>query len=298
MKIEHGLLSQTASVVALGSFDGVHLGHNAVLSLAAAHATKIGAVSVAVCLMPPAHYELIEGEALQQRHIELSGMDICNRVEFERYHDMSAEDFFYDVLIGTLGVKAIACGYDFRFGRGREGDVALLTKLCEENGVRLLVAEICCYKDERISSTRIRKALKQGDIEAANAMLARPYTIDFEVKRGFGIGEKLGFPTANQYWSSGFVVPKQGVYITRTIIDGGPYPSATGVTSRPSFTDGDAISCETTIADVELNLYGQNIEVQFYKYLLKPKKYDDKAKLTEMVKDACRQSTQFFKDKR
>ncbi len=297
MKIEHGILAQSASVVALGSFDGVHLGHNAVLSLAATHAAKIGVVSVAVCLMPPAHYELIEGEALQQRHIELSGIDICNRVEFEQYHDLSAHDFFHNVLVGTLGVKAIACGYDFKFGRGREGDVALLSELCEKNGVKLLVAEICCYKDERISSTRIRTALKEGDLEAANNMLTRPYTIDFEVKRGFGIGEKLGFPTANQYWESGYVVPKQGVYITQTIIDGRPYPSATGVTSRPSFTDDDAISCETTIADADLDLYGQKIEVQFYKYLLEPKKYNDKSELTKMVKDACRQSTQYFLDK-
>ncbi len=294
MKIEQGFLGQEASVVALGSFDGVHKGHAQVLSLAAGYATSIAVPSVAICLMPPSHYELIEGEHLQQRHIELCGIDVCERVEFERYHEIGAEDFFYKVLLQTLGAKAITCGPDFRFGRGREGDVPLLSRLCKENNINLLVAQVCKFEDERISSTRIRNALKNGEISAVNAMLGRPYTIDFQVKKGFGMGEKLGFPTANQYWGEGFVVPKSGVYITTAMVDGKLYPSATGVTTRPSFSESSDISCETTIANQLPDLYGQKIEVCFYRYLFEPRKFNNSTDLSRMVSDVCKQSQIFF----
>ncbi len=294
MNIKQGFSELTASVIALGSFDGVHLGHCSVLSLAASRAVEIDVPSVALCLMPPRHCELIEGVSLQQRHIELCGIEVCEQVEFEQYRNITAEDFFHGILIDKLGAKAVVCGPDFRFGRDRVGDVALLTALCKKSGVELLVADDYTHKGERISSTRIRTALKNGDIESANEMLGRAYTIDFEVKRGFGIGEKLGFPTANQYWEKGFVVPKSGVYITRTSVEGKHYPSATGVTSRPSFTDGTDISCETTIADTVVDLYGQKIEVQFHKYLFEPKKFEDKGELAAMIGDVCRQAQQYF----
>ncbi len=287
MKTNNEFINLENSVVALGSFDGVHKGHQAILSAAVNTGRELGYPSVALCLLPPHPRELIENDIQRHVHIEEIGIDICIQQEFLQYHTMSAEEFIDNILVKRFGCKAVVCGEDFRFGYKRRGDVGMLHDAGNENNFNVIIPNRCDAKGVKISSTGIRTALKNGDIEEANAMLGRPYSIDYVVKHGFGIGEKLGFPTINQYWQQGFVRPKKGVYITSVIIDGKEYPSATGVTTRPTFTDGESISCETTIVAEVGDLYGENVELFFHSYLFEPKKFTDTSELTAMVLDAC-----------
>ncbi len=275
------------SVVALGSFDGVHKGHQTVLTQAVKKARALGVSSVALCLLPPHPRELIEDDGLRGRHIEQLGIDICIQHEFLQYHTMSAEEFIDKVLIEQLGCKAVVCGEDFRFGHKRQGNIKTLAA---RNAFEIITPKRCDEDGDKISSTRIRQALKSGEIEKVTSMLGRSYCIDYVVKHGFGIGEKLGFPTINQYWPDGFVRPKSGVYITSVLVNGKVLPSATGVTRRPTFTDGMAVSCETTIAAEVGDLYGENVQLFFHKYLFEAKKFDDTKELAAMVADVCEQS--------
>ncbi len=294
MKIDNDIISQQSSVVALGSFDGVHKGHREVLKAAVRCAAEKGVPSVALCLLPPKPRELIEDDDLRQKHIEQSGIDICCQIEFEDYHNITADEFIQDLLIKQLGCRAVVCGEDFRFGNKRLGDVTMLRREGERCGIEVITAKRKDENGEKISSTRIRNAIKWGNIEQANAMLGRPYCINYPVKRGYGIGEKLGFPTINQYWPDGFALPKSGVYITSVKVDGIGYPSATGVTTRPTFSDDKVLSCETTIAAELGELYGENIELFFYSYLFEPKKFSDTADLATMVADVCEKSKDYF----
>ncbi len=294
MKIDNVLTLQQNTVVALGSFDGVHKGHREVLKAAVGCASKKGASSIALCLLPPHPCELIENDDLRRKHIEQSGIDICYQLEFSNYHNITATDFISELLIKKLGCKAVVCGEDFRFGHKRQGDVAMLRQVGEQYGIEVVTANRIDENGEKISSTRIRNSLKWGEIEQANSMLGRHYCINYPVKRGYGIGEKLGFPTINQYWPQGYVVPKNGVYITSVKVDGILYPSATGVTTRPTFSVGKAVSCETTIAAKLGDLYGKKIELFFHEYLFEAKRFDDTAELAAMVADVCQQSKDYF----
>ncbi len=294
MKIIKETFQLAGSAVALGSFDGVHKGHQVILKETVKQACKLKVPSVALCLMPPKTEQLIEDEYLRRKHIKELGIDHCFQLEFLDYYTISADDFIDKILHLRLGCKLVTCGTDFRFGHKRQGNLEILINKGDSYGFCVNTPKRCDKDGEKISSTRIRTALKDGDIERANSMLGRAYCINNVVKHGFGIGSKLGFPTINQYWEDGFVIPKNGVYITTASIDTNVYPSATGVTARPSFTEDGAVSCETTIAAKVDDLYGQHVLLSFHEYLFEPKKFDDLSDLTNMVLSACEQSKKYF----
>ncbi len=252
--------------------------------------------SVALCLIPPKTEQLIEDGNLRNRHIKELGIDYCFQIEFADYYSMSADDFINETLYKQLGCNLVVCGTDFKFGHKRKGNLETLTLKGKELGFAVNTPERCDEGGEKISSTRIRLALKNGDIISANSMLGRAYCIDNYVKQGFGLGTKLGFPTINQYWEEGFVQPKNGVYITSVKIGDKIYPSATGVTSRPTFTEGSVISCETTITSEVGNLYDQKVLLSFHQYLFEAKKFSNTEELTAMVLDACERAKKYFSE--
>ncbi len=295
MRIHRHFTTIPQSAVALGTFDGVHKAHKAVLRLASTEAERLGLCAAAVVLQPKQPRDVIMTDSLCNRHIELTGIQHCLRVKFSDYGYLSAEDFFCNVLLGQLNARVITCGPDYRFGRGASADVNVLRELCKKHKVTLKVLSERHYKGEKISSTRIRQALKDGKISTVNTMLGHHYSIDFKVERGYGLGKKLGFPTTNQYWPSHFVVPKQGVYITAAVLDGKFLPSATGVTARPTFTQEDGISCETTISGDLPDMYGEHLTVQFYSYLFPPKRYENIEDLYNMVRSSVARSEEYFK---
>ena len=151
------------------------------------------------------------------------------------------------------------------------------------------------FEGRPVSSTRIRYALLHGDVPAANAMLGAPYQIDFPVQRGKGLGHTLGFPTLNQVYPAGFQTPEEGVYITRTLVDGTWYPSATGFGRRPTVSEeGAAATCETFIPGFEGQLYGQRPLVEFYAFLEPSRKFAHLDDLTACVMNAAEKARQYF----
>ena len=152
------------------------------------------------------------------------------------------------------------------------------------------------FEEKPVSSTRIRTALEGGDIPAANAMLGMPYAIRFAVQHGAGLGHTLGVPTINQLYPQGFQMPRSGIYITRTLIGGKWYPSATGLGSRPTVNDdATKVTCETFIPGFSGDLYGTDPVVEFHAYLSPSKKFDTLDELRDCINNAAQRAQEYFK---
>ena len=284
------------TAVAMGYFDGVHIGHKFLIDQMKQYAEQNNldkAVFTFTKNITLGH----KGKdilSVRQKVAVMQAMDIdlYYSPEFTVFAQLTPQQFVDDILIGSMGAQALFCGENFFFGKNRSGNVDVLKQLCCERGVQVFVVPTVELDDVVVSSTEIRKALENGDVEKANAMLGRPYSIDFEVVHGKQIGSKLGMPTINQIFPDTMCTPKKGVYITRTVADGEKYPSATGFGSRPT-VNGSNVSCETTISGYSGNLYGKQVTVEFYSYLYPVQKFDTVQQLADMVKDVLHQSEKY-----
>ena len=278
--------------VALGNFDGVHLGHRAVLK-AAAEKSAEGLSSYAVVFdehpqkiladkAPPA---LCEGR-IRERLFAECGVRLCV-LDFNKIRGMSARDFFVEILVNKLKTAFVSCGYNYRFGLGGKGGVPLLRELCAEFGLGLCVAEEVKVGDLSVSSTNIRDALLRGDVELANTMLGREFSYDFTVVSGDRLGRLLGFPTINQYFPEDFTVPLYGVYASKAFVGRDWLPAVTNIGLRPTVSSlsGEAPRSETCILDFDGDLYGQNIEVALVKFLRPEKKFGSFEELSAQIKE-------------
>ena len=203
MQIHHELTSITApcgSAVALGYFDGVHCGHRAVLGAAAACAAQNGLTAAAFTFELPGNSTLKGGRilSLQLKHTRIAEIGIEEYLEppFEQFRSLSPEEFVQRVLVECFHAKAVFCGDNFTFGAKAAGNVPMLRQLCAPLGIQVNIVPMAQYQGQTVSSTRIRAALESGDLDSANAMLGKPYCIDWPVTHGKGIGSgKLGTPT-------------------------------------------------------------------------------------------------------
>ncbi len=284
--------------IAMGYFDGLHIGHHAVIETAVNWANENGALPALFTFELP-QKNVLKGKRLMRtadKHDAIAAMGIAHYIEpsFDEIKGLSAEEFV-DILINTLGVRAFVCGENFKFGAKAAGDVALLQALCAARGVAVLVVPLAQYQGEVVSSTRIRAALAAGDIPAVNAMLGVPYAIQFEVKHGQGLGKTLGVPTINQIYPDGFQLPKFGIYITRTRIGDTWYPSATGLGTRPTVNeDASKITCETFIPGFEGDLYGEEPVLAFYQYLCESQKFNSLDELKQCIEHAAAATQAYF----
>lgn len=266
-------LPQTGMALALGNFDGVHIGHRAVIGAAVQMARRWELLPGAVifqehpqkALRGSAPAQLCNGR-IRLRAFEAAGAQTVCVLDFERIRGLSPEAFVERILVRGLHARALACGYDYRFGADRAGDADLLRQLCTRYGIRFAMAQEVDFDGLPVSSTRIRTALEEGRVEQANAMLGRPFCYDFTVVGGDHRGRKLGAPTINQYFPAGFVVPKFGVYASHTLVKGRVYPSVTNIGLRPTIGT-QSLRSETYIMDFSGDLYGQNIEVSLLHFL-------------------------------
>ena len=290
------------SAVALGFFDGVHVGHQDVIRAAVEDARRNGLESAVFTFSLPMQNTLkggrIDTQEAKEAFVQSLGVQHLMEPAFEEFRDLTPEQFVLDVLIGMYGAKSLFCGDNFTFGKRATGNVALLKELCEPRGVRVCVVPMALWAGETVSSTRIRRALEDGDMPLANALLGRPYRIDFPVKHGKGLGSKLGFPTINQVYPEGFVMPKFGIYITRVLVDGRWYPGATGLGKRPTVNQtNEGPTCETFIPDFTGSLYGERPVLEFYQYIAPSRKFDSLEELQACVFEAADKARAFFADK-
>lgn len=254
--------------IALGGFDGLHIGHMAVIG------SVIGrGLTPAVLLLEPlprVHFfgenpKLLISESQRERLLTDLGVELLY-ANFEDIKDYSPLKFFEDILVDGFNAGALACGYNYRFGCEGRGSSDMLEAFCRERDIALSIAQPVYYGGEAVSSTRIRAALEGGDIVSANAMLGREFGYCLEVVHGDHIGGRLlGCPTINQLFPDKMVVPRYGVYESQTNINGVWLRSVTNIGRRPSFQSDEQRS-ETHIIGFDGDLYGKSIEVRLLKY--------------------------------
>ncbi|HEY3068617.1 MAG TPA: bifunctional riboflavin kinase/FAD synthetase [Methylomirabilota bacterium] len=284
MQIVQGLESfrpdAGGGVVALGVFDGVHLGHRAILAAAVSAARRLHVPPLA-CTFDRHPMEVLQPEraplpitTLEERLdlIAATGVDTVLVLAFTReLAAVEPEAFVKDVLAGRLRAREVVVGFNHRFGRGARGDTALLERLGREFGFRTEVVPPLSLGGVPVSSTEIRAALLGGDVEQAAAFLGRPYRIHGAVVRGAGRGHTLGFPTANLLPDRPLLVPT-GVYACRAWLDPRSLPAVVNVGRRPTFGE-TTLSVEAHILDFDEDLYGGAIGLDFVARLRDEQKF-------------------------
>lgn len=288
-------------IVALGTFDGLHLGHRAVLEKAVSEGEKRGLVPIALIfdehpkklLCKKAPPELVTEEE-KQKLLHKMGFTLVT-ASFSQLHNMTAREFLMKIC-NDLGVRAISCGYNYRFGKGALGDTDLLREECEKLSVELFVAPQQCFEGEAISSTRIRAMLENGDIRRANAMLGRRFSYCFEVVSGDRRGRLLGFPTINQFFPENFVRLRSGVYAAEAFASGVWHPAVTNIGVRPT-VDGESFRSETCIFGFSGDLYGQRVEVRLLDFLRDEMKFESLAALSDAIKRDGERAVEIYREK-
>lgn len=259
------------TAVALGFFDGLHLGHIEVIKCAMQKAIESGLDSVVFTfnnktLLPKFdHQKNIISYEYKLELLEKIGVDYLFAPDFAAEKNLSPDEFVDKILVGKLNAECVACGYDFRFAKGGKATADDLTALCEKRGIKTIVVPAVSLKGEVISSTSIRRHIMNGELEKANELLGYELTYTLEVVHGNNIGHGLGFPTINQYFPEGSVVPKNGVYKSWAQIDGKNYPSVTNIGVKPTIEEKEgekrAVGMETHVIGYDGNLYGKHIRV-------------------------------------
>ena len=293
-------MTETKTAVTLGSFDGLHKGHIAVIACAFEMQKKHGLLPL-VLLFDKHPMLTVSGKApdmILQPSLrdELIAQTGAGRriVSFREVRDMSCREFFEKILIEKLNAGGVCCGWNYRFGKNNEGGIEELKALCAEYGVELMITPPVDFGGSPVSSTRIRKAVENGDIPLANAMLGREFRYRLTVVDGQHRGRLIGAPTINQRFDNGFVIPKKGVYASATLVDGVLYPSVTNIGLRPSFENEDFRS-ETCILGFSGNLYGQEIEVRLLEYLRDEIKFNSIEELSAQINSDAEKSEEIFK---
>lgn len=258
-------------VVTLGAFDGVHRGHQRILAATLAWAAELRGASVVLTFDPLPKAVIGRCEALcltslphRLALLGRSGVDLIVVAPFDAaLARMPAEDFIRRVLLGWLGARHLVFGHDSTFGHRGEGNLSLLRRLEAEGVLSVRSPAPVRYRGQIISSTAIRRAIAEGNLRAAAAMLGRPFSLLGTVVRGKGRGARLGFPTANLDLHHE-VIPPHGIYAATTELDGQVWPALVYVGRCPTFHQADApTSIEVHVIDYQGDLYGREIEVQF-----------------------------------
>ena len=244
--------------VALGDFDGMHRAHRTVVT---------GADDVIIYCVNN-RFSLLQRSIFERRYPNAIFAD------FEEIKNQSPIDFIDNVIIGRLGAGIVLCGFNFRMGKNAMWSAMDLRKHLEEKDIWVRILEAQDYESLPISSTRIRKAVKEGRIVAANEMLGYNFTFENEVISGDRRGRTIGFPTINQHLPQGLIVPKFGVYESKVIVDGKEYKSFTNIGMRPTWRVDEPL-CETHLFGFNGDLYGKNVAVELLNYLRPEKTFKD-----------------------
>ena len=289
------------TVVTVGKFDCFHRGHQLIFSTAA-EMKQPGMQQVIFMfdVNPADAVKHRQGRYIvaQKERKPLSrfyGVDHCIEYPFtETTRNMSPEEFIRDILAAKLGVKAVVCGDDFRFGKDRAGDTETLKKLGEKYGFAVRVVERLAYNGRIISSTEIRNELIKGNMKDVNAMLGRAYSVSGPIKQGNHVGSGKGIPTINLIPEEDKLLPPDGVYATRTVIGQQEYMSITNIGVRPTFYDGGSRYVETYILDFSGDLYGENAKVEFYLFVRPEKKFESSEALYGQIDKDIKTTREYF----
>lgn len=281
----------SSPVLALGNFDGVHLGHQAMLKVAIERARDIGGSSMVFTfdphpikvLAPEKYLPLITPVEKKIKLMDELGLSAIVCAEFNLdFAKLSPKQFIKELLVDRIGAKEIVVGFNYSFGKGREGNIDSLNKMGEEYSFKLHVVEPFKVGGIVVSSSKVRGAIWSGNARLAAALLGRPYGLDGVVVPGRNRGKKLGFPTAN-IETRGELFPKSGVYATIVILEGKRYSSVTNVGKQPTFSDG-VFSVEAHIFDFDADIYGKHVELLFMERIRDEMAFPGPDALVEQIK--------------
>ena len=279
--------------IALGFFDGVHIGHGALLRKTTERAAELGVVPTVLSfdvhpdkLVTGKDVPLINSASDREEIIRRCyGIDDVVFVHFdERIMRMPWREFA-DNAIRDLGLAWIVVGHDFRFGYRGEGTAEKLKAFCEEKGIGCDIIQAVRLDGRIVSSTYIRTLIADGDMEQAARYLGHPHTLRDIVRPGFHLGTRLGVPTVNMRFAEGVIVPRHGVYAARAYLEDGSSCSAVAnIGVRPTVSDGQGVNVETHLIGFSGNLYGQQVRVEFYKFLRPEVKFEDDEELARQIR--------------
>lgn len=279
------------SVLTLGNFDGLHLGHQELIRMVTRRARETGALSMVVTfrphplkiLAPEKCPPLISTYEEKIRLFERLGIDVLVKIPFTvEFSSMMPEAFVKDILCETLGAREIFVGYNYRFGKGRKGNIDTLKKMGAELGFAVREVEQIALGDEVISSTKIRNLLKDGEVEHASRLLGRTYAITGIVVKGDGRGRGLGFPTANIVPRHS-IIPSNGVYAVRLFVRDRLYDGIANIGLRPTF-DKKTLTLEVNVFDFDEDIYTEDIALYFIKKIRDEKKFSGPEELIRQIR--------------
>ena len=291
------------TVLTLGVFDGLHLGHQLIMSTVVERARAVGAVPTVITfdphpravLHPESAPPLLQTFDQKIEAFGVLGVEQAIVVRFTRsFAEIEAEDFLRDVVRDRLQAIEVYLGCGFAFGRNRQGNIELLRSVSERLGFRADEVPEVHLRGQRISSSRIRELLALGQVNLARRMLGRPYGVEGRVVRGMERGRELGFPTANLR-PENRVIPRRGVYVTATLIEGAWRRSITNIGTRPTFEDDSAqASIETYVMNWTGDLYGDVVRVRFLHRLRDEQKFASIDELKRQITSDRNRASEYF----
>ncbi len=281
--------SKEYSAAALGFFDGIHIGHRAVIERTV-DAKKDGLTPIVFTfskspkgIISGKTLEMLESSEQKARHFEKTGIEKLYIADFLKVKDMSPKDFVKKILLEKLNVKQVFCGFNYHFGKGGKGTGETLVSVCKELGINAYVVPPVIIDGEIVSSTKIRSLLKDGNIKQANRFLGYDFGIKTDIIHGNHIGKGLGFPTINQPVKEGIIVPKFGVYASVVTIENKKYCGVTNVGVKPTIGEYKPLY-ETWMPKYSgEDIYGKTAKVELKEFIRPEIKFESLEELKQTV---------------
>lgn len=287
----------------VGNYDGVHLGHRAILDEVVARAARDDACGILVTfephplsvVAPERRPDLIQTRRQKLVTLEATGLDGVLILPFTReFSKLGGRAFFEEVVCSVADLRAMFIGDNFRFGQDRAGDAELLRTIGAERGFDVIEVPPITIDGAMVSSSVIRRLIRDGDVEAAGVMLGRPYAVEGEVVRGEGRGRTLEFPTANLR-NDNELLPRAGVYVSETILATARHPSVTNIGVRPTF-GGPGLTFECHLLDFDDDLYGERVETRLLARLRDEQAFDSPTELSDQIARDLAAAESFFEN--
>lgn len=297
MKVHHSIaeyINETKTVITIGTFDGVHIGHREILKKLIAESKKDHLESIILTFFPHPRMVLKKESdiklinTIEERVAIFSKTDLNHLIIHpftKEFANLSAEAYVKNVLVDSLNVKKIIIGYDHRFGKNRTANIEDLRKFGEIYNFEVQEISAQELNEVAVSSTKIRKALDSGDLEKANKYLGYPFMLNGTIVKGKGIGKTIHFPTANLHIEETYkLIPKNGVYVVKSVIENQLVFGIMSIGTNPT-VGGTSRTIETYFLDIEKDLYGKNIEIELLSKIREEETFDSLKSLQYAIKN-------------
>lgn len=296
-------MNEIRRAIALGFFDGVHIGHGALLEKTKERAAEIGATA-SVLSFDVHPDKLVFGDDVPLINSSLGREEIIRRcygidnvvfLHFNKHTMRIPWKDFLDEIIERLNLVWIVVGHDFRFGYKGEGTSEKLKAYCEEKGIGCDIIQAVTLDGRIVSSTYIRTLIAEGEMEEAARYLGHPHTLADTVRSGYHLGTRLGTPTINMYFPDGVIVPRHGVYAAKVYLeDGSSHIAVCNVGVRPTVSDNNRVNIESHLLDFSGNLYGRQARIEFYRFIRPEKKFGSFEELAEQIHRDADEARAYF----